>query len=138
MRGPRSRRGRKPSILTAAARAHGLRRSLKSLVTEVQRLERRLRMLDSYYRSQHLALKSRAGRPAGPGGLRGRGPNVRDAAFKILSRLRRPAPISDLARKVIKLKRGRPGANFVQNLGAALQRDRRFKRAGRGLYGVRR
>ena len=47
-------------------------------------------------------------------------------------------PIQKLAEQVLKAKGGRSGANFVQNLGAALQRDPRFKRAGRGIYGLRR
>lgn len=136
-RRPRSRRGRSPSISTATARARGLRRNLKSLVTEMLRLERRLKMLDAFYRSRAFARATAAGRgPARPG-LRGRGPNVRDVAFEILSRRRSPMPISDLARQVIRRKGGQAGDNFVQNLGAALFRDRRFRRAGRGMYGLK-
>jgi hypothetical protein len=136
--GFRSRRGRIPSIGTAAGKVRGLRRNLKSLVTEMQRLEDRLAMLDTYYRSRQGAVANgRAGRTGTRSGLRGRGPNVRDVAHDILARSRKPLPITELADMVVKQKGGTAGENFVQNLGAALYRDRRFRRVGRGVYGLR-
>jgi hypothetical protein len=134
----RSRRGRIPSIGTAAGKVRGLRRNLKSLVTEMQRLEDRLAMLDSYYRSRRAMLANGgSGRPVSRTGLRGRGPNVRDVAHDILARNRKPMPITELADRVVREKGGQAGENFVQNLGAALYRDRRFRRIGRGVYGLR-
>jgi hypothetical protein len=46
--------------------------------------------------------------------------------------------IQDISTRVLALKKGEPGDNFTQNLGAALARDSRFTRVGRGLYAVRR
>jgi hypothetical protein len=46
--------------------------------------------------------------------------------------------IQEISAQVLKIKRGKPGGNFTQNLGAALSRDRRFTRVGRGLYTVKR
>lgn len=136
--GSHSRRGRIPSIGTAAGKVRGLRRNLKSLVTEMQRLEDRLAMLDTYYRSRRTSLSNGHGTRVGTrSGLRGRGPNVRDVAHEILSRSKKPLPITELADKVVRQKGGDAGDNFVQNLGAALYRDRRFRRVGRGVYGLR-
>lgn len=133
-----SRRGRTPSISTAATKVRGLRRNLKSLVTEMQRLEDRLAMLDTYYRSRRGSVAAGAGVRTGTRtGLRGRGPNVRDVAHDILAKSRKPLTITELADKVVKEKGGEAGENFVQNLGAALYRDRRFRRVGRGVYGLR-
>ncbi len=127
------RRGRAPSVLTVAEKVRELRRTLKSLITESSRIEEKLRSLDSYYR----ALKP-AARNSGPGaGLRGRGPNVRDVAYEILSARKKPMEIRELAERVCRKKGGEAGENFVQNLGAALHRDSRFKRFGRGVYGKR-
>lgn len=133
-----AKRGRKPSIGTATERVRQLRRTLKSLVTEMSRLEIRLDELDHYYtrmareKARVVVLKSR-----GPSTLRGRGPNVRDVAFEILKRAKGPLPIIQLAKRVHGSKGGRPGQHFAQNLGAALVKDRRFKREGRGVYGLR-
>ena len=69
--------------------------------------------------------------------IRGRGPNVRDVALTFLQKASDPQPIQVIANAVRKVKKGPVGANFVQNLGAALQRDKRFKRASRGVYGLR-
>jgi len=133
----RSRRGRTPSIGTAASKVRGLRRNLKSLVTEMQRLEERLAMLDTFYRSRRSLAGGVTGRGSNRAGLRGRGPNVRDVAHDILVRSRKPLGITELADKVVKAKGGDAGENFVQNLGAALYRDRRFRRVGRGIYGLK-
>lgn len=133
----RSRRGRAPSILTVARQSRDLRRQLKALVRAVAQMEQKLTALDRYYRSRVSMRGPRlAIRPVGSG-LRGRGPNVRDVAFEVLSRSRAPMNIARLAAIVIRRKGGEPGENFTQNLGAALYRDRRFKRTGRGLYGLR-
>lgn len=134
---PGTRRGRLPSIATAAKKTQALRRSLKSLLRDIDLLEERLASLDRFYRDREKFHASR--RPKGsPGtGLRGRGANIRDVAFELLSKKKKPMNIARLADAVIKAKGGRPGANFTQNLGAALHRDRRFRRVGRGLYGVR-
>jgi hypothetical protein len=45
--------------------------------------------------------------------------------------------IQELSDQVLREKRGAAGENFTQNLGAALARDRRFSRVGRGQYTVR-
>jgi hypothetical protein len=135
--GSRSRRGRIPSIGTAASKVRGLRRNLKSLVTEMARLEDRLAMLDTYYRSRRAVMANGPARGMRRQGLRGRGPNVRDVAHDILAKSRQPMPITELAERVVKQKGGDAGENFVQNLGAALYRDRRFRRVGRGVYGLR-
>ena len=134
----RSRRGRTPSILTVARRSRDLRRQLKVLVRAVTQIEQRLTALDRYYRSREAMLRrAPVGiQPVGPG-LRGRGPNVRDVAFEIISKAGRPMNISRLAQIVVRRKGGEAGENFTQNLGAALFRDRRFKRTGRGMYSVR-
>ncbi|HEX7878478.1 MAG TPA: hypothetical protein VF720_03660, partial [Candidatus Eisenbacteria bacterium] len=93
--------------------------------------------LDRYYRSRERLL-TQVRRGSGTGaGLRGKGPNVRDVALEILSKGKRAMNIAALASLVIRRKGGRAGANFTQNLGAALYRDRRFKRTGRGLYSAR-
>jgi hypothetical protein len=133
-----SRRGRKPSIATAARHARELRKSVKGLVREIQELEDRLARLDRFYRSRErlLTALSRGGSSNGTG-MRGRGPNVRDVAFLILAKSGRPMNIATLASRVMKRKGGKAGANFTQNLGAALFRDQRFKRTGRGFYSSR-
>lgn len=68
--------------------------------------------------------------------MRGRGPNVREVALQILGK-RGAMNIAELAVLVIKQKGGQAGANFTQNLGAALNRDKRFKRIKHGVYGLR-
>jgi hypothetical protein len=134
---PALRRGRLPSIATAAKKTQALKRSLKTLLRDIDLLEERLAMLDRFYRDREKLHASRKAQKTPGKGLRGRGDNVRDVAFEILSKRKKPMNIGRLAEAVIKVKGGRPGDNFTQNLGAALYRDRRFKRAGRGLYGVR-
>ena len=135
-RGTSGRRGRKPSIATASRHTRELKKTLKSIVREIEELESRLAVLDRFYRSRERLL-AQARRGSGGAGLRGRGPNVRDVAMEILKKGGRPMNIATLASRVIRRKGGRAGANFTQNLGAALYRDRRFKRTGRGLYSLR-
>lgn len=133
-----NRRGRKPSVATAARHARDIRKALKVLVREIGALEDRLSLLDRFHRSRERLLLT-ARRVAGPTGtgLRGRGPNVRDVALEILAKRGRPMNIAMLADRVLALKGGKAGANFTQNLGAALYRDKRFRRTGRGLYSAR-
>lgn len=136
----RTRRGRLPSIGTAALRARDLRRQLKSLISDIEHLESRLHMLDKTYRARETLYRQAGARISSSRstGLRGNGPNVRDVSLDILKSAGKPLSIGELADRVIRKKGGDPGANFVQNLGAALHRDRRFKRTGRGVYGLRR
>lgn len=142
----RAVRGRVPSLESATERARELRKGLRALVSELGRLESRLRTLDTLYKKRQdyyrKALADAADIvahvPRSPAkALRGRGPNVREVAFGLLKKHRSPMPIQKLADMVIREKGGDPGANFVQNLGAALQRDRRFRRMARGVYGLR-
>lgn len=133
-----SRRGRKPSIGIANEKVHDVRRTLKTLVTELGRVEARLSELDRYYtrlaaeKAQVVVVERKVG--SSP---RGRGANVRDVAFEVLKKKGKPLSIAELAPKVLKVKGGTAGDHFVQNLGAALMKDRRFRRVGRGVYGVR-
>jgi hypothetical protein len=132
-----TRRGRKPSIATAARHTRDLKKSVKVLARELEELESRLSVLDKFYRSRERLLTQARRGGGGGGGMRGRGPNVRDVALEILKKGGEPMNIATLASHVIRRKGGRAGANFTQNLGAALYRDRRFKRTGRGLYSAR-
>lgn len=133
-----ARPGRKPSIGTATERVRQLRRTLKALVTEMSRLEARLDELDHYYtrlaKEKARIIVVQSPRTAT---LRGRGPNVRDMAHEILLKSKNPLPIVQLAQRVERAKGGQSGAHFVQNLAAALAKDRRFTRAARGVYGLR-
>ncbi len=141
----RAVRGRVPSIATAADKARDLRKNVRGLLGDLRQLEGRLRALDRMYQRRQAYYKALAAEAvrletrssAAASTMRGRGPNVRDVAFELLQKLRGPQPIQKIADQVLKAKGGRAGANFVQNLGAALQRDRRFKRASRGVYGLR-
>jgi hypothetical protein len=136
-RGTNARRGRKPSIATAARHTRDLKKAVRALARDLDGLEKRLALLDKFYRSrERLLTQVRRGSGAGAG-LRGKGPNVRDVALDILKKGGRAMNIAALAALVIRKKGGRAGANFTQNLGAALYRDRRFKRTGRGLYSAR-
>lgn len=143
----RAVRGRVPSLESATERARELRKGLRALVGDLARLELRLRTLDAlytkrqnYYRkalAEAAKLVAQTPRTSGKA-LRGRGPNVREVALGLLKKNKSPMSIQKLADLVIREKGGDPGANFVQNLGAALQRDRRFRRMARGVYGLRR
>lgn len=143
----RAVRGRVPSIESAIERAHELRKGLRTLAGDMGRLEARLKTLDALYKKRqnyyrktmaeaaHLVARA----PRNPGqALRGRGPNVCEVAYVVLKKHRGQLPIQKLADLVIREKGGDPGANFVQNLGAALLRDRRFRRIARGVYGLKR
>lgn len=133
-----NRRGRKPSIGIANEKVREVRRTLKTLVTELGRVEARLFELDRYYtrlaahKAQVVIVERKIGLSP-----RGRGANVRDVAFEILQRKGKSLPIAELAPKVLKVKGGAAGDHFTQNLGAALMKDKRFRRVGRGVYAVR-
>jgi hypothetical protein len=99
----------------------------------VTSMEQRHDLLVQQNRQLKAALKRSAARST----IRGEGPNVRDVALGFLQKSRGPQPITVIADAVRKVKGSSGGANFVQNLGAALQRDKRFKRASRGVYGLR-
>ena len=133
-----SRRGRPPSLTVAARRTSKLQQNVKDLLDGLEDLERRLIRLDGLLEANRKMERERARlRSANHRGIRGKGPNVRDVAFQILLRRRRPMTIQELSDQVLKQKRGSAGENFTQNLGAALARDRRFSRVGRGQYTVR-
>lgn len=130
-----NRRGRPPSLSVAARKTNKLQKNVRELLTELEDLEQRLIRLESLITASRKVEQDRAKRRAAENnGIRGKGPNVRDVAFQILSRRRKPMGIQDLSDQVLKTKKGRAGENFTQNLGAALARDRRFQRVGRGLY----
>lgn len=134
-----NRRGRPPSLKVAARKAKKLRTELRSIRDGLADLEERLLRLDSLLQASRKAERERAReRAERTAGIRGRGPNVRDLAYQILSRRRKPMGIQDLAGQVLKSKNGKAGGNFTQNLGAALARDPRFERVGRGLYTIKR
>ena len=134
-----NRRGRRPSLRVAARQAGRIQKELKALITDLADLEARLLKLETLLEASRQAEKDRAkARARSATGIRGKGPNVRDVAYQILSRRRRPMSIQDLSRQVLRIKKGDAGDNFTQNLGAALARDRRFVRVSRGTYGVRR
>jgi hypothetical protein len=133
MAGQGLRRGRKPSIAVATAQVIDLGRTVRTLATDLRRLQTRLRFLDAYYSSQSKAAASttRTSRRSR------RGPNVRDLAHDVLKKTRKALPIQELARRVTRARGGRAGKQFAQNLGIALGKDRRFKRVERGVYGLR-
>jgi hypothetical protein len=134
-----SRRGRPPSLEVAARKTNKLRKDVQDVLADLEELEKRLLRLDSLLAASRLAEKERAKeRAANHKGLRGKGPNVRDVAYQILTRRRRPMEIQEISNQVLKVKKGAPGGNFTQNLGAALARDPRFARVGRGMYTVKR
>jgi hypothetical protein len=135
-----NRRGRRPSLKVAARQAGRIQKALESLVADLEGLEDRLLRLEELMEASRKAemAKARARGRTNAKGIRGKGPNVRDVAYSILSRRRRPMTIQDLAKQVLKTKKGSAGENFIQNLGAALARDPRFLRVERGTYGIRR
>lgn len=127
----RAVRGRVPSIATAADKARDLRKNVRGLLGDL-RTEGRLRALDRMYQRRQAYYKALAAEAvrletrssAAASTMRGRGPNVRDVAFELLQKLRGPQPIQKIADQGPQGQGGRAGANFVQNLGVALQRDR--------------
>jgi hypothetical protein len=127
----RSARGRKPSIGVAADKLTEIRRTLRSLGTEIVRLQQRLKSLDTYYSRQVQATAARSAKPSR------RGPNVRDLAFDTLRRSKKALPIHVLAEKVMRARGKKSGQQFAQNLSVALGKDRRFKRVDRGVYAAR-
>jgi len=133
-----SRRGRPPSLSVAARRTSKLQQNVRDLLNGLEDLEKRLLRLDILLEANRKLERERARvRSANHRGIRGKGPNVRDVAFQILLRRRRPMTIQELSEQVLREKRGAAGDNFTQNLGAALARDRRFSRVGRGQYTIR-
>ena len=133
-----SRRGRPPSLSVAARRTSKLQQNVKDLLEGLEDLERRLLRLDGLLEANRKMEQEQARvRAANHRGIRGKGPNVRDVAYQILARRRRPMGIQELSDQVLRQKRGSAGDNFTQNLGAALARDRRFARVGRGQYTIR-
>jgi len=122
-------RGRKPEIATACKDASEVRRQAKSLVTAIRRLEKRLAVLDQFYSRQPV---SRSGGQPKPG----RKPNVRDLAAEILSRSKKPMALAILADRVAKARGKKSSKMFAMNLGTALRKDQRFRRVGRGVYGL--
>jgi hypothetical protein len=130
-----NRRGRPPSLTVAARKTSRLQKNVRELLAELEELEQRLIRLDSLISASRKVERERARRRAAQNnGIRGKGPNVRDVAYQVLSRRKKPMGIQDLSNLVLKVKKGKAGENFTQNLGAALARDRRFQRVGRGLY----
>ena len=135
-----NRRGRRPSLKVAARKAGKIQKDLRVLLDDLQDLEERLLRLETLIEASRKAEaeKNKVRRRTSARGIRGKGPNVRDVAYNILARRRKPLEIQELSRLVFKSKKGSAGENFTQNLGAALARDRRFKRVGRGVYSVKR
>jgi hypothetical protein len=135
-----NRRGRRPSLRVAARKAEKLQRDVRSILNELSDLQERLTRLDALIEASRKAEKQKARQRAGSNnrGIRGRGPNVRDIAYQYLSRRRKAMGIQEIAAHVLRSKKGKAGANFTQNLGAALARDSRFVRVGRGIYTVKR
>jgi hypothetical protein len=135
-----SRRGRRPSLRVAARRANKLQKDVKSLLADLEDLENRLVRLETLLEASRKAEKEKARRKktTRTQGIRGKGPNVRDIAYQILLRRRKPLGIQEISRQVLKAKKGKAGDNFTQNLGAALARDKRFERVGRGVYAAKR
>lgn len=134
-----NRRGRPPSLKVAARKTHKLQQDVRSLLQELTDLEQRLLRLEDLLEAGRKAQRERTRqRAAESKGIRGKGPNVRDIAYQVLSRRKKPMSIQEISSQVLRIKKGKAGDNFTQNLGAALARDSRFVRAGRGLYTVRR
>ena len=135
-----NRRGRRPSLRVAARKVSRLQTEVKRLLGELEDLENRLVKLDALLEASRRAetRRSRDQTRRQSSGIRGKGPNVRDLAYDLLARRKRPMSIQDIADAVLKSKRGVAGANFTQNLGAALARDPRFSRVGRGVYTLKR
>ena len=134
-----SRRGRPPSLTVAARKTSKLQQNVRELLHDLEDLEHRLVRLESLITAGRKADRERAKvRAAKNRSIRGRGPNVRDVAYQVLARRKKPMGIQELSDQVLKIKKGVPGENFTQNLGAALARDRRFSRVGRGLYTIKR
>lgn len=135
-----NRRGRRPSLKVAARKAGKLQHRLRNLLTELESLEQRLirleQLLEASQRAERERMKKKRG--ARSAGIRGKGPNVRDLAYQLLTRRKKPLGIQEISDFVLQGKKGKAGANFTQNLGAALARDSRFQRVGRGIYSVKR
>lgn len=135
-----NRRGRRPSLKVAARKAGKLQHRVRGLLTELENLEERLVRLEQLLEASQKAERERMKkkRAARSAGIRGKGPNVRDLAYQLLTRRKKPLGIQEISDFVLKGKKGKAGANFTQNLGAALARDGRFHRVGRGVYSVKR
>lgn len=111
-----------------------LKRQVKALLTGLSRLQSRLAMLDAYHGKSNAAAPAnrKSGQPKPS-----RKPNVRDLAAEILKRSKKPMSLVVLAQRVTKARGKKSGKAFAMNLGTALRNDRRFRRVGRGVYGLR-
>ena len=128
-----AKRGRKPQISTASREVVTLKRQVRVLLTGLGRLQSRLVMLDAYHgKATASPALTRKGSQSKPG----RKPNVRDLAAEILKRSKKPMPLTVLAQRVTKARGKKSGKMFAMNLGTALRNDRRFRRVGRGVYGL--
>lgn len=126
------RTGVRTSIRTIKTMAALFRKAANLLMTEAARLKNtdaRIRRLRTEVKQKSVR-KSRVTR-----GMKG-GVSTADIAFQILSARKKPMDIQTLATRVIAKKKGKPGEHFTQNLAAAMMRDKRFKRMGRGVYGL--
>jgi hypothetical protein len=120
-------------LRAATVRARRIRRRLNRLTRQLDTLEKRLIVLDRYYRHPRFAV----GPKSRHYGIRGQGPTVQEAALHVLQQAGTSLNIFVLAARVQKLKLGRAGEYFTQNLRAALNRDPRFLRVQTGLYALR-
>ncbi len=135
-----NRRGRRPSLKVAARKTDKIQRDVVSLLEDLKDLQERLLRLDTLLEASRRAdqQKAKIRAKTSSRGIRGKGPNVRDVAYQLLARRKKPMGIQEISDFVLRSKKGKAGANFTQNLGAALARDPRFVRVGRGTYTVRR
>lgn len=139
-KGELNRRGRRPSLNVAARKAGKIQNDLRGVLDDLEDLQRRLIRLEVLLEASRKAEreKAKARSRSTARGIRGKGPNVRDVAFAILARRRKSMSIQEIANLVLRAKKGEAGENFTQNLGAALARDSRFLRSGRGTYALKR
>lgn len=112
----------------------------KTHIARLKRVDKRVRRLGTAPTKKVASRRRKVVKKIAPTkrSIRGRGPNVRDIAYELMLKVGKPAPIGAIAEGVLAAKGGPAGANFKQNLGAALNSDKRFKRVSRGVYGLRR
>jgi hypothetical protein len=119
----------------AARRTSKLQANVRDLLEGLEDLESRLLRLDGLLEATRKAEREKARqRAANQKGIRGKGPNVRDVAYQILARRRRPRN-QEIWMSAEDEEGG--GDNFTQNLRRPGQ-DSRFLRVGRGLYAAKR
>jgi hypothetical protein len=134
-----NRRGRPPSLKVAARKTLRLQDSVRGLLSDLEDLEKRLLRLEALLEAGRKAARERARvRRAQSKGIRGKGPNIRDIAYQVMARRKKPMGIQEISDLVLRAKKGEAGGHFTQNLGAALARDKRFTRVSRGVYSVKR